>query len=319
VGDKEIAGTELAGRHGRLALAQLSLSGRVHREALADTMWPDTVPRTWERTLSSVISRLRSTLVDRSGGTVTITYRDGFYALDPMQSVSTDVAIAEVAASTARAMAADCRWEEAARSAKSVVAALAEPFAPEIDAEWADDRRRSLAEASLEAMVIEATACCHLGQFDIAVRVAREAVRRDPLNEVPHRALIRALMASGDRSGALQAYEACRSLMLDEFDAEPSGETRALRLTIMAPEEEAPPTSTPAEAKVEVTFLLTDVEGSTRLWEQSPDAMAAVIERHDELIQEGIGRNHGRMVKARVTVTAPLAPSPSRWKRCGPR
>jgi class 3 adenylate cyclase len=29
-----------------------------------------------------------------------------------------------------------------------------------------------------------------------------------------------------------------------------------------------------------VTFLLTDVEGSTRLWEQAPTAMPAVIARH---------------------------------------
>ena len=29
-----------------------------------------------------------------------------------------------------------------------------------------------------------------------------------------------------------------------------------------------------------VTFLLTDIEGSTRLWEQHPEAMRAAVEEH---------------------------------------
>ena len=30
-----------------------------------------------------------------------------------------------------------------------------------------------------------------------------------------------------------------------------------------------------------VTFLFTDIEGSTRLWERYPDDMPAALERHD--------------------------------------
>lgn len=41
-----------------------------------------------------------------------------------------------------------------------------------------------------------------------------------------------------------------------------------------------------------VTFLFTDVEGSTRRWEQRKDAMAAAIERHDALLQRAV-ENHG--------------------------
>ena len=32
-----------------------------------------------------------------------------------------------------------------------------------------------------------------------------------------------------------------------------------------------------------VTFLFTDIEGSTRLWEQHPEAMRAALARHDAL------------------------------------
>jgi predicted ATPase/class 3 adenylate cyclase/DNA-binding CsgD family transcriptional regulator len=42
-----------------------------------------------------------------------------------------------------------------------------------------------------------------------------------------------------------------------------------------------------------VTFILTDVEDSTRRWETAPDAMAEAIERHYEVLDEVIGRHGG--------------------------
>ena len=42
-----------------------------------------------------------------------------------------------------------------------------------------------------------------------------------------------------------------------------------------------------------VTFLLTDVEGSTRLWEHAPTAMPEVIARHYEILDEAIARHGG--------------------------
>jgi predicted ATPase/class 3 adenylate cyclase len=42
-----------------------------------------------------------------------------------------------------------------------------------------------------------------------------------------------------------------------------------------------------------VTFLFTDIEGSTRLWQEQPEAMAISHPRHDELLREAIESNHG--------------------------
>jgi predicted ATPase/class 3 adenylate cyclase len=42
-----------------------------------------------------------------------------------------------------------------------------------------------------------------------------------------------------------------------------------------------------------VTFLMTDVEDSTRLWEAAPQAMASAIGRHYELLSEAIERHGG--------------------------
>jgi predicted ATPase/class 3 adenylate cyclase len=48
-----------------------------------------------------------------------------------------------------------------------------------------------------------------------------------------------------------------------------------------------------------VTFLFTDIEGSTRLWEQHPEAMRATLARHDALGCEIITAHEGVLVKSR--------------------
>ena len=46
-----------------------------------------------------------------------------------------------------------------------------------------------------------------------------------------------------------------------------------------------------------VTFLFTDLEGSTRLWEDHPDAMRAALARHDEIVRTAIEAHDGVVVK----------------------
>ena len=48
-----------------------------------------------------------------------------------------------------------------------------------------------------------------------------------------------------------------------------------------------------------VTFLFTDLEGSTRLWEDFPDAMQDALARHDALLRDAILAGNGRIVKMR--------------------
>jgi predicted ATPase/class 3 adenylate cyclase/Tfp pilus assembly protein PilF len=47
-----------------------------------------------------------------------------------------------------------------------------------------------------------------------------------------------------------------------------------------------------------VTFLFTDIEGSTTLWEQHPDAMQAALTRHDRLLRHAIESSNGCIVKS---------------------
>ncbi len=46
-----------------------------------------------------------------------------------------------------------------------------------------------------------------------------------------------------------------------------------------------------------VTFLFTDLEGSTRLWEEHPEAMRRALARHDDIMRDGITDHRGHVVK----------------------
>ena len=46
-----------------------------------------------------------------------------------------------------------------------------------------------------------------------------------------------------------------------------------------------------------VTFLFTDLEGSTRLWEEQPDAMRPALARHDAIVRDAISAHDGHVVK----------------------
>src|SRR5262245_19547443 len=46
-----------------------------------------------------------------------------------------------------------------------------------------------------------------------------------------------------------------------------------------------------------VTFLFTDIEGSTARWEGQPEAMRVALARHDALVRAAIVGHHGHVVK----------------------
>ena len=62
-------------------------------------------------------------------------------------------------------------------------------------------------------------------------------------------------------------------------------------------------TSTPDSAVVPnaplgtITFLFTDVEGSTQLWEQEPVAMHDALPRHDAILRDAVRAHGGYVVK----------------------
>jgi len=46
-----------------------------------------------------------------------------------------------------------------------------------------------------------------------------------------------------------------------------------------------------------ITFLFSDIEGSTRLWERYPEAMRSALRRHDEIMRSAMAENAGHVFK----------------------
>jgi class 3 adenylate cyclase len=61
-----------------------------------------------------------------------------------------------------------------------------------------------------------------------------------------------------------------------------------------------------------VTFLFTDIEGSTRLWERSPEAMQYALARPDELLRDTLESHRGYVFKMVGDGSAALSPPPPR-------
>ncbi|HEV2127102.1 MAG TPA: adenylate/guanylate cyclase domain-containing protein, partial [Thermomicrobiales bacterium] len=57
------------------------------------------------------------------------------------------------------------------------------------------------------------------------------------------------------------------------------------------------PPSASASATGTLTFLFTDIEGSTKRWERHPDLMARAVARHDEIMRVTIAQHNGHVFK----------------------
>ena len=66
-----------------------------------------------------------------------------------------------------------------------------------------------------------------------------------------------------------------------------------------------------------VTFLFTDVEGSTRLWEEAPNLMKEALRLHDGVIGAAVEAHNGVSVKPRGEGDSQFMVFPVGARRCG--
>ena len=234
------------GRQGRLLFAYLvSEQGRpVPRDEIADVLWGDSPPATWDKALSVLVSKLRGVLAESGvDGAEALTAAFGCYQLDLPNGTWVDVLAAESAATEAEKF---LETDEPARA--TAAAALAEsvarsPFLPGDDGPWVEEKRRELAEVRARALTALAEASLRTDRAEEAVRWAGLAVEAEPFRESGYRRLMEAHVAAGNRGEALRVYERCRQLLAEELGAYPSPETESVYRTLL----EAPPGRAAAE------------------------------------------------------------------------
>ena len=235
-------------------LAYLAVIGRpVRRDTAAALLWPETDPERARAALRRTLSTLRTGL----GGRWLEADRD-------LLSLEPDGVVFDVA--ELRRLSAECAThghgaaETCGRCVDPLRAAVALDRGPflagfglrdsvEFD-DWqqltGDELRREVAavlDRLVDALVVK-------GEYANAISAARRRLTLDALHEPAHRQLIRAYVANGDRSAAMEQYRDCVRVLDRELGVRPLDETTALYHSILegtyalvppAPRQSSPP------------------------------------------------------------------------------
>jgi predicted ATPase/class 3 adenylate cyclase len=284
-----------------LALLILRHGREVERSWLAGTLWPDSSEAAAYASLRNSLKDMRHALGTEAGRLCSPTPRT--LSLD-LEGTDVDV----LAFDEAIAQGEEPALERA-------VALYRGPLLEGCVEEWALPDRQAREQACLAALETLATRALERSAPTPAERYLRRAVTLEPLRESAQRALMQALAAGGNWAAATQVYRELRLRLHRELNAAPDPETqilyqqlrtkargqpasateqRSLPSSPVSPALRPPvPPSRPPEGTV--TFLFTDIEGSSQLWERHPQAMRDALEHHDALLSQAI-QTHGGLV-----------------------
>src|SRR6201991_1268135 len=291
---QDAAPVMIPGAKPRAILTMLGLHNGsvVSAETLIELLWGDDPPRTAAKALQTHISSLRRTL------------GDGFVLT---QGMGWTVAESEVDASRYKSAARLGRDAAAAGDMSQAVARFQEALAlwrgiPELPdgrrgtsekTQWIEGHA-ALVEDRADALLATGRAAEIIGELEAAVAEA-------PLRERRWGQLMLALYRAGRQGDALGAYQRARALLADELGVDPGPELRRLEAAIVAQDAslDIPAAQNLSSVTRAVTFLLTDIEGSTAAWEADASAMAPALARHDELVEQVVTSRGGRLIKTR--------------------
>jgi DNA-binding SARP family transcriptional activator/predicted ATPase len=145
------------------------------------------------------------------------------------------------------------------------LAGLSLAGAPDFDV-WLFAQREELRGRYMQALRAEVDASLKLGAWANGITPARRLIAEEPWLEEAHRQLMLMLAHSGQRQAAIAQYHACRRVLREELDVEPTPETTALfkrmRAAMSPPRHNLPTTNSPMvgrRGEMQMLFsLLTD-------------------------------------------------------------
>jgi class 3 adenylate cyclase len=275
-----------------LTMLGLHVGSVVSADTLVELLWGEDPPRTAAKALQTHISSLRRTL----GDGFVLTEGSGWTLAESEVDTSRYKAAARLGRDAAAAgdiSQALARFEEALALWRGIPELPDGRRGTSEKTRWAEGHA-ALVEDRADALLATGRAAEIIGELEAAVADA-------PLRERRWGQLMLALYRAGRQGEALGAYQRARTLLADELGVDPGPDLRRLEVAIVAqdtaleiPAAQQSPTMTRA-----VTFLLTDIEGSTAAWEADAAAMAAALARHDELVEQVVTSRGGRLIKTR--------------------
>jgi len=225
----------LMGRQGRLAFAYLvgEHLRAVSRDKLAEELWLDAVPPSWERSLSALISKLRALLANAGVPDVALSGSFGRYQLLLPADVWIDVEAASEAIDRAESALRGDKPPEAWGWAHVACQISRRPFLMGEEGPWVTLKRSELRDVLVRAHECLSEPSIWGTEPAYAVKHAKQAVAIEPFRESSYQLLMRAHAAVGNRAEALRVYERCRSVLSEELGVSPSPQTEAVYLEIL--------------------------------------------------------------------------------------
>ncbi|MGH7899566.1 MAG: BTAD domain-containing putative transcriptional regulator [Candidatus Binatia bacterium] len=309
---------ELGGPLERALLARLLLgAGRVLSvERLIEDLWPGEPPGSALNSVRVRISRLRKTLATGGDEGPIRTQQPG-YVLTLGPEDTSDAVRFEELIEAGRTALRNGDPETAGRVLRDALALWRGPALADIgDAPFARSEAARLEEGGLGALEDRIDADLALGREAGLVGELEALCAQHPLRERLWAQRMIALYRSGRQADALAVFQELRRTLSEDLGLDPSPQLSALESQILAqaPDLLGPPripdvrrTAPDGLPTGVVSFLLTDIEGSTELWDSHPVAMADVLERHDKLAAGLIAAHGGHLIKSKGEGDATLS------------
>ena len=214
------------------------LAAQLDHCATSDTLmalfWPDDEPEVAQNKLHIAISILRRSL--NQGCCGYIVYKNRTYYLNPSVSIRSDVD--EFLDYYQRGQQAEDAkvtfYERACRLYTG-------PFLSEdMYADWSFLQREQLNRMYLAMCRVLVEHNFKVKHYEQAIKWAIAILKENPCDEPAHRQLIQIYAAQGYRSEALQQYQRCERLLLQELGVQPMPETQVIIQTILTSETTSP-------------------------------------------------------------------------------
>lgn len=220
----------LPGRQGRLALVYLAAQPRrVDRHELAEVLWPDELPDSWDAGLTVIISKLRKALNSiESGAGEALTSTHGAYELRLTEGTFVDFRTAINEVDKAEGALRRGHPKEAWSHATVASAIFRRRFLPGETGPWVDRMRRDLCEFEIRTFDALASSWLALGYPTAALPAARHVADLAPYRESSYARLMECHIANGDRAEAIRVYQEVRELLVETMGISPSGRVDAL-------------------------------------------------------------------------------------------
>jgi ABC-type transport system substrate-binding protein/class 3 adenylate cyclase len=290
-----------------LTLLLLRRGELVPTDRLVEEIWHGAPPPTAVKSVQVYVSQLRKAI-----GEGMVETRPGGYMLR-VENTTVDADRFEELLADGHRLLSEGDAEAGSRTLREALGLWRGPPLAEFRYEgFARDEIARLEELRLVAQEERIEADLARGRHTELVPDLEALIREHPLRERLRELLMLALYRAGRQADALAAYQDARTTLVDELGLDPSESLQQLEKAILRhdPALDAPravPRPIPVPAAVPasqdpslprgtVTFLFTDIEGSTELLKKLGDEYGDLLDAHREILRAVAETHDGREV-----------------------